>query len=50
MPADLRKAHRELDKVVDLAFGSSKPCESDEERLRILFDNYARMTCEEAVR
>lgn len=50
MPADLRKAHRELDKVVDLAFGASKPCESDEERLRILFDNYARMTCEEAVR
>ena len=44
MPADLRKAHRELDKVVDLAFGASKPCESDEERLRILFDNYARMT------
>lgn len=50
MPADLRKAHRELDKVVDLAFGAERPCESDEERLRILFDNYARMTCEEAVR
>ena len=50
MPADLRKAHRELDKVVDLAFGASKPCESDEERLRILFDNYARMTREDAVK
>lgn len=50
MPADLRKAHRELDKVVDLAFGASKPCESDEERLRILFDNYARMTREEAAK
>lgn len=50
MPADLRKAHRELDKVVDLAFGASKPCESDEERLPILFDNYARMTREEAAK
>lgn len=46
MPADLRKAHRELDKVVDLAFGASKPCESNEERLPILFDSYLRLTGE----
>lgn len=46
MPPDLRKAHRELDKVVDLAFGASKPCESNEERLRILFDSYLRLTGE----
>lgn len=46
MPADLRKAHRELDKVVDLAFGASKPCGSNEERLSILFDSYLRLTGE----
>lgn len=50
MPADLRKAHRELDKVVDLAFGASRPCESNDERLGILFANYDRMTREEAAR
>lgn len=44
MPSDLRKAHRELDKVVDVAFGAAKPCESDDERLQILFDSYLRMT------
>lgn len=48
MPTDLRKAHRALDKVVDMAFGASKPCESDDERLGILFGNYDRMTREEA--
>lgn len=44
MPADLRKAHRELDKVVDVAFGATKLCESDDERLQILFDQYLKMT------
>lgn len=44
MPADLRKAHRELDKVVDVAFGSPAPCASNDERLRVLFAGYARMT------
>nr|WP_288296096.1 type IIL restriction-modification enzyme MmeI [uncultured Bifidobacterium sp.] len=44
MPVDLRKAHRELDKVVDVAFGASGPCKDDNERLRVLFDSYARMT------
>ena len=43
MPADLRKAHENLDKVVDAAFGAAKPCKSDDERLQILFDNYAKM-------
>lgn len=46
MPADLRKAHRELDKLVDLAFGSERPCESNEERLPVLFDAYLRLTGE----
>ena len=44
MPIDLRKAHRNLDKVVDLAFGASKPCSTNDERLKILFNNYAQMT------
>ena len=44
MPADLRRAHCELDRVVDVAFGASKPCESNDDRLRVLFDSYLRMT------
>ena len=44
MPVDLRKAHQELDKVVDRAFGASKPCRTNDERVKILFNNYAQMT------
>ncbi|MBQ5557043.1 MAG: DNA methyltransferase [Aeriscardovia sp.] len=44
MPTDLRKAHQRLDKVVDVAFGAKKPCASNDERLRILFDRYVKMT------
>lgn len=44
MPRDLRKAHEELDKIVDIAFGAKKPCGSDDERLQILFGQYSRMT------
>lgn len=43
MPVDLRKAHEALDRVVDVAFGASKPCKSDDERLQILFDKYSEM-------
>ncbi|WP_427776847.1 type IIL restriction-modification enzyme MmeI [Bifidobacterium bifidum] len=43
MPVDLRKAHEQLDKVVDIAFGAVKPCADDEERLRILFTSYAEI-------
>lgn len=44
MPLDLRKAHEELDKLVDKAFGSGKWLRDDDgERLRILFDRYAEM-------
>ena len=46
MPADLRKAHQRLDKVVDVAFGAKKPCASNDERLQILFDQYVKMTRE----
>lgn len=43
MPVDLRKAHRQLDAVVDKAFGAKRPCGSNDERLRILFNNYVHM-------
>ena len=46
MPADLRKAHQRLDKVVDTAFGAKKPCASNDERSQILFDRYVEMTAE----
>ncbi|WP_328702190.1 type IIL restriction-modification enzyme MmeI [Bifidobacterium longum] len=47
MPADLRAAHRELDKVADLAFGAERWLKDDDDaRLKILFDSYARMTGE----
>lgn len=44
MPADLRKAHENLDKIVDVAFGAKKPCKTEDERLQILLDRYAEMT------
>ena len=43
MPSDLYYAHKNLDKIVDVAFGAKKPCKADDERLRILFDRYAEM-------
>ena len=46
MPADLRKAHQRLDKIVDIAFGAKKPCASNDERLQILFDRYVEMIAE----
>lgn len=44
MPSDLRRAHRELDKIVDMAFGAVRLCASNDERLQMLFDSYLRMT------
>lgn len=47
MPTDLRAAHRELDKVADVAFGADRRLgDDDDARLKILFDSYARMTAE----
>ena len=42
MPADLQKAHRGLDEVVELCY-RPKPFESDEERLAYLFKLYETM-------
>lgn len=49
MHPDLLKAHEQLDKVVDVAFGAKKPCKSDEERLQVLFDQYQRLITAEEV-
>lgn len=47
MYADLRKAHRALDRVVDVAFGAKQPCDSNEERLQVLFAAYEQLTIED---
>lgn len=45
MPLDLKQAHEELDKIVDVAFGADKWLKDDDDaRLRILFDSYRRMS------
>ena len=45
MPTDLRAAHRELDKVADVAFGAGKWLKDDDDaRLQALFKSYTRMT------
>ena len=45
MPKDLKKAHEELDKVMDSIF-SDKPFESEEERQKALLESYRKMTGE----
>ena len=49
MPDDLRKAHAEVDALVDSIY-SKKPYETDEQRLSDLFAMYERMTAEEAAK
>lgn len=44
MHPDLIKAHEQLDRLVDRAFGAEKPCQTDEERLTILFARYRELT------
>lgn len=45
MPTDLRAAHRELDKIADVAFGAGKWLKDDDDaRLQVLFNSYTRMT------
>ncbi|MGL4595403.1 MAG: type IIL restriction-modification enzyme MmeI, partial [Thermoguttaceae bacterium] len=43
MPAELLKAHRELDKAVDRAY-RKEPFANDEERLAFLFQLYEKLT------
>lgn len=44
MDLALLKAHAALDKVVDMAFGATRPLKSNEERQQILFDRYIELT------
>ena len=46
MPANLRRAHADLDVVVDRIY-RKRPFDSDEERLSLLFDLYQQMSAEE---
>lgn len=44
MPKDLRDAHRNLDKVIDVAFGANSWLKDDNDaRLQILFDDYVKL-------
>lgn len=44
MPADLRHAHQDLDKIVDTAFGARAWLRDDNDaRLQILFDDYVKL-------
>ena len=44
MPKDLRDAHQNLDKVVDVAFGAKSWLKDDDDaRLQILFDDYVKL-------
>lgn len=47
MDPALRAAHDELDSAVDVAFGASRRCASDEARLKILFERYQELTAAE---
>ena len=44
MHPDLIKAHEQLDRLADKAFGAEKPCHTDKERLTILFARYRELT------
>lgn len=44
MDPALRKAHENLDSVVDVAFGASRRCTSNDERIGILIDRYLELT------
>ena len=44
MDPALIKAHDALDRVVDKAFGAPRKLSTEEQRLEILFDNYAKLT------
>lgn len=47
MDPALRAAHDELDSAVDVAFGATRRCSSDEARLKILFERYQELTAAE---
>lgn len=44
MDPALVKSHDELDRAVDRAFGATRALRSNDERAKLLFDRYAKMT------
>ena len=49
MPGNLVKAHQVLDRAVDKAFGSTAKLETTEDRQRVLFRAYAKLTGQETL-
>jgi hypothetical protein len=50
MDPKLIKAHNDLDRAVDKAFGAKKRLSTNVQRLELLFDSYARLTTDKSVR
>lgn len=48
MAPELVKAHKELDRLVDRAFGASKRLTSEKARLELLFENYQALANSES--
>lgn len=44
MKSELRKAHENLDRVVDKAFGATRKLTSEAQRLELLFKRYQELT------
>lgn len=49
MPVDLVKAHQALDRAVDKAFGTTARLESLDDRQKVLFRSYAKLTGQETL-
>ena len=49
MPIDLVKAHQSLDRAVDKAFSTSARLETPEDRQKVLFRSYAKLTGQETL-
>ncbi|NRQ50405.1 class I SAM-dependent DNA methyltransferase [Aeromicrobium stalagmiti] len=49
LPADLAAAHRDLDKLVDVAFGAHELCADEEARQEILFRRYQELSAAETL-
>lgn len=49
MPTDLAEAHKNLDALVDVAFGTNGPCSDEEFRQEILFKRYKELCAAETL-
>lgn len=46
MDQELQRAHIELDRLVDRAFGANRTCRTDRERQLLLFSRYRELTAD----